>query len=514
MKLLSTFLFLICINLLTAQNFTKLMTFDKIDFGTSGYYVAASFNNKIVFLLGNASDPHLLYISDGTVAGTKEIAALTQFDYFVNFVNEDPFYLYFVKEISGADDQLVRMNKSTLSFENLGNGPGFKFLKFMNSKLYYMSGSDLKEMDPNTKAVKNVKSSLAQGDPIIFTAFKNKLTIIHRNTTNKVVMTVSDGTIAGTSEVKDFGIEVAANFRAEGPWIHNNKLFFTIRARYNGVFDKSMWASDGTDAGTVKIKSIDIQNSGFFYETKGIDGGNNFYFTSTDPGSTVMQLFRTDGTLAGTEKLADDKLKFPESFVNYKGKTYFLAPDLGNIGNIFSVVNDDVEEIYNFTDEGVSLYTPFTFNDSLFFIGVNNEYGSEFWKSDGSASGLSVLPQGNKAIGASIFTATATEKYIFYTKRINGEEKELWVYDPKVYVASIKVEVEIFSISPNPAKDQLFLPKNIQNGILEITDISGRTISSHEFKGNEIDISKIPSGMYSIKISAKNKYFISKFIKL
>jgi len=514
MKHLFTFLILFTFCFLGAQNFTKLKTFDKIDLGTSGYQVVAAFDSKIVFKLGNTNDPHLLYISDGTVSGTKEIDALTSSDYFDRFVNDDPTYLYFVKEISGSNDELIRMNKATSVLETLGNDFAYKYLRLWNNKLYYMSGSDLMQIDPVTKTVKTVKSSLTQGDPLIFTVFNNKLTIIHRNTTNKVVMTTSDGTLAGTIEVKDFGIDVAANFKAEGPWIHDDKLFFVIRARYNGVFDKSMWASDGTDAGTKKIKAIDLQNSGAFYDITGIDGGSYFYFRASDPSSTVMQLFRTDGTEAGTIKLGADKLKAAESFVNYKGKTYFAATDLSNVGNIFSVENDEVTSLYNNNATGVTLGGPFVFNDSLFFIGNNSALGSEFWKSDGSANGLSAVVQGNLASGASIFTATASGKYIYYTKRINGEEKELWIYDPKKYVAAVKPAIQVLTVFPNPTNNYIQLPENMVEGECEIFDIAGRKIIKMRFLSNKIDVSTLLNGIYNIKINTNNKSYISKFIKL
>lgn len=514
MKYFFTFFAFIIIFSLYGQEFTKLKTFDNISFGNSGYEPVAAFDNKIIFKVGNPSDPHQLFVSDGTEAGTKEVDAITQFDYFDRFVNDDAEYLYYVKEISGSDDILMKMNKSGFSKEEVGKDFIYRDLTLWNGKLYYLNGSDLRQLDPATKQVKTVKGSLVAQSSLMFSIYNDKLFILHKNySDNKTVLTVSDGTGAGTVQVKDFGIDASAVARFEGPWFHGGKMYFTLYGRYSGTWDKSMWVSDGTDAGTVKLNQIHYHDNSTS-ATYGISGSKYFYFRASDPGNTNLQLFRTDGTVSGTIKIGADKVVTPISFVQYKGKTYFLGSDLNNKGNLYFANDDDVEVVYNFNNAGVDLLSTFIFNDSLFFVGNNNALGSEFWKSDGSANGLTAISQGNKAQNASIFQVTVSGKYIYYSKRVNGEEKELWLYDPKKYVASVRQEVETINVHPNPATGYIQLPDNIQTGCVEIIDLSGRVVLLQALRNNIIDISTMPAGTYMVKLVNSRKTYISKFIKI
>lgn len=159
------------------------------------------------------------------------------------------------------------------------------------------------------------------------------------------------------------------------------------------------------------------------FTTTGIGGDEYFYFSASEPDGSTMHLFRTDGTEAGTVGLGPDQVRYPTSFVNYKGKTYFIVNETGLAGNLYSVIGDEVELVYNSDNTGVSLGSTFMFNGSLFFKGYNAILGSEFWKSDGSTDGLSAVVQDNLAENAEPFAVSASGKYIYFTRRINGEER-------------------------------------------------------------------------------------------
>lgn len=63
--------------------------------------------------------------------------------------------------------------------------------------------------------------------------------------------------------------------------------------------------------------------------------------------------------------------------------------------------------------------------------------------------------------------------------------------------------LESIKIYPNPAKDILNIevPKNIKNFVLEINDMSGRLISTHENE-NKINVSKLSKGVYMCTVKS------------
>ena len=63
----------------------------------------------------------------------------------------------------------------------------------------------------------------------------------------------------------------------------------------NSTGDYSLWKSDGTEAGTQKIKDISVQEQLMKF-------GDSYYFTAYDVTNGV-ELWKSDGTTAGTIKV-------------------------------------------------------------------------------------------------------------------------------------------------------------------------------------------------------------------
>ena len=101
----------------------------------------------------------------------------------------------------------------------------------------------------------------------------------------------TDGTVAGTTRVKD----IVAGLKSSSPEYltsYNNKVFFACKGALG------LWASDGTAAGTVKIKTLssDAQNLRVF--------NGKLYFFMTDPvGFGKNTIWESDGTTAGTKQI-------------------------------------------------------------------------------------------------------------------------------------------------------------------------------------------------------------------
>ena len=72
-------------------------------------------------------------------------------------------------------------------------------------------------------------------------------------------------------------------------------------------------------------------------------------------------------------------------------------------------------------------------------------------------------------------------------------------------------------VYPNPANDMIYFrsENSIINGLLVVTDISGKTIRQEYINGgdNSIDVSSFPIGVYIVKLQSAKGIYIGKFVK-
>ena len=112
----------------------------------------------------------------------------------------------------------------------------------------------------------------------------------------------SDGTEHGTNLVKDINPgENGSN--PQNLTNVNGQLFFTAD---DGVHGSELWKSDGTESGTVLVKDIlpDAGITSIFHSNQLTDINGLLYFFVYD-GHYLDQLWKSDGTLTGTELIID-----------------------------------------------------------------------------------------------------------------------------------------------------------------------------------------------------------------
>ena len=195
--------------------------------------------------------------------------------------------------------------------------------------------------------------------------------------------------------------------------------------------DKSIWVSDGTAAGTVKIAT------GIQYElTAGVVNGKLF-FTGNEV-STGAELYMTDGTTAGTVLVKDIRPgrngSFPDDFVIWNNSIYFTAstPTEGrelwkSDGTLAStvLVKDINPGSGDSNDEG--FYNLSNAGSYLLFSAESGSTGYELWKSDGTTPGTVLLKDINLGADPSSprdFTSLNGKVLFFATDADHGEE--LW----------------------------------------------------------------------------------------
>lgn len=216
----------------------------------------------------------------------------------------------------------------------------------------------------------------------------------------------SDGTTAGTVMVKDIHAGSAGslqlNYREY--MVLNNALYFVAD---DGVHGQELWKTDGTTAGTVMVKDINT-GSNNSQISKLININNTLYFAAND-GGNGQELWKTDGSTAGTVMVKDINAGTGSSGVAFlveaNGVLYFQAYDgvhgdelWKSDGTAAGTVM--VKDIYpGSLGSGPSSIA--SINGMLYFEAESPTVGYELWTSDGTAAGTVMVKDINPGIGDS-----------------------------------------------------------------------------------------------------------------
>lgn len=248
----------------------------------------------------------------------------------------------------------------------------------------------------------------------------------------------SDGTEAGTLLVKD--INPLGDASITNLTEVNGKLVFSAYDEAHGI---ELWVTDGTEEGTVLLMDINpgAENSvPLFFQRV----GDKVYFQA-DNGTDGTELWATDGTAAGTLMLLNinpSTNPFPENnsdpygFIEYNGKAYFQAND-GTNGMELWVTDGTTAGTYMLKDifaAGDSYPRSFKVYNNLLYFRADDERGDEIWVTDGTAEGTVLFADINtaEADGSSVNEFTEVNGSLFFRARNAETGPELWITDGTV----------------------------------------------------------------------------------
>ncbi|HEX5751877.1 MAG TPA: ELWxxDGT repeat protein [Archangium sp.] len=266
----------------------------------------------------------------------------------------------------------------------------------------------------------------------------------------------SDGTAAGTARVKN--INPLGDSIPDLLTDLNGTLLFTADDGEHGV---ELWKSDGTAAGTVMVREIGegLESGG---TTQIITMGGKAYLTATNH-TEGRELWVSDGTFAGTRLVKDINPGIRGSIspgtLRVVGNTLYFAADDGTRGTELWK-SDGTEAGTQLVKElapgagGASIGEVTVVGTTVFFTANNGTLVNDLWKSDGTEAGTVRVKDINAVSTAgSPESLVAVGGKLFFRLQDAAAGTELWVSDG-TDAGSVRVK-DIWSGAPESFPENL-----------------------------------------------------------
>lgn len=358
----------------------------------------ADVNGKLIFNAFDARGEEL-WMTDGTADGTRVMADINTGNP-SSAPGDRVVYrgrMYFSAD-DGANGRELWVTDGTPAgthlFKDLEPGPNGgspRAFAVVGNTLYFAAESGLWKSngtEPGTVLVAPATSAaglVVVGSRIFFKA---------RQQETGLELWVSDGTGPGTRIVADIASGAPSSFESNPLFPFGDGLLFFADDKQHG---RELWISDGTQAGTRMLRDINPGPSGsssYFGSVIAVLGGVALFGAETPEAG--RELWRTDGTSAGTEPLRDivpgRGSSGATNFLTVGDKVYFAATT-GQTAQIW---------VSNGTDAGTrpitspdmmfTIASRFTHVDgTLYFSAADGLHGLEPWKTDGTAGGTTMI---------------------------------------------------------------------------------------------------------------------------
>jgi ELWxxDGT repeat protein len=378
--------------------------------------------NNVYFAASSGFGAQTIWVTDGTDAGTQQVAAVQTSNIALNESKTIAGSLYFAgndgvngTELWKTDGTLAgtEMFASADDLAYVGEGasasgdPGA--FSVLGDKLLYravtssVNGSnrvsEQLSLDTVNRTITPVSVAGTSSFSNIHVGTFNGLSYFYNKNSTPVISTIlykTDGVNAATI-VKSFPQFDDIHDFTEA----NGELFFVLGSR-------ELWKTDGTDAGTIQVKIFTgfVGEVGNFTGQKNMIAFNSRLIFVADDGEG-RELWGSDGSVAGTVLIKDLDASIassnPTEFNIVNGRLVFLSSEGGPatdgvwetdgtaIGTqrIFNLqVNTDIG-FYDGVSTGVSIVV-----DSLnmmFFTANDGVNGNELWVTDGTSLGTRLV---------------------------------------------------------------------------------------------------------------------------
>jgi ELWxxDGT repeat protein len=232
----------------------------------------------------------------------------------------------------------------------------------------------------------------------------------------------SNGTVAGTIRIKD----IWPGTSGSNPELLTNVGGTVYFVANNGKNGRELWKTNGTATGTVMVKDI-LPVSGSSMPA-GLTNVNGVVYFSANNGMHGYELWKSNGTAEGTVMVKDIRTasKVSSSPLNLRrsnGLLFFSAIDDGgrelwkSDGTAAGTVK--VKDIRTGGDSDVD--NLIDANGTLFFTANDGIHGDELWKSNGTSAGTVMVKDMNPGSAGSNSTDWWTGLPMHSFRSINGK---------------------------------------------------------------------------------------------
>ena len=354
---------------------------------------------RALFSANDGTNGIELWVTDGTTAGTSLLSDINP--------GSSPGYFGGLQANNGSPGLFTPLGNGRILFRATGPGTA-------GTELWVTDGtgagtSQLVDFFPGTFRNNYGQQVAGSGNPVLFGRLADgRVLLAATDASSGRELWVTDGTAAGTQLLKEINpYTTSSTTAAASPPANSNPAGFVALGdgRFaftadDGVSGTEPWITDGTVAGTYRLADINAINNGSqaVAPTQGrafqrLDDGR-FTFVAND-GKSGNELWVTDLTAAGTSLLKD------------------INPGGSNSGP------GTVVRLHN----GLALFDAFDGNGA--------SHGRELWVTDGTTAGTSLLKDINPGAASSVpsnITAIAAGKALFRANDgVTGTE--LWVTD-------------------------------------------------------------------------------------
>jgi ELWxxDGT repeat protein len=244
--------------------------------------------------------------------------------------------------------------------------------------------------------------------------------------------------------------------------------------------------------------------------------GNWIYF-SADNGSTGRELYRSNGTNAGTQLIKDINTvgggggqptldSNPSDFFQVGSLVFFTANDgyhgeelwktSGSSGSTVMVKDITVGTDSTIIDDMVA------YNGKLYFMAYNViDFKVNLWVSDGTTAGTTMIPinpSGDSDVSSIVLF---NNELYFGADDGSGIGTELYAYhDPFLGTEVIDAGAKSVVLFPNPSRDYFEVQSNCTIQQVQVYTLQGQLVKSFNLQ-QRYDVSDLANGVYVVKIS-------------